>query len=93
MSLWRRGHERCMGNNIYHRLCRDNRVLLVERGRAVQMTIFDRIRLGYYLCLALGFIVGVVLTVIAYERFGEEEDEPDDDYELLDIWEEESQWE
>lgn len=54
------------------------------------MTIFDRIQLGYYLCLALGIIVGIALTVIAYERFGEAQDEPDDDYELLDIWEDET---
>lgn len=41
------------------------------------MTIFDRILLGYYLCAALGIIIGMV--IMAFARVQEEEEEDDID--------------
>ena len=31
------------------------------------MTPFERIQLGYYLCVGLGIAVGIGLTMLAYE--------------------------
>lgn len=53
------------------------------------MSLQDKILLGYFLCAALGIIVGIMLTVLAYERFGEAEEEPTDEEYLFDYWEEE----
>lgn len=53
------------------------------------MNIFERIQLGYFLCAALSMAAGIMLTVLAYERFGEAEEAEEDeiDEQLFDIWE------
>lgn len=46
------------------------------------MTIFDRVLLGYYACVALGIIIGMV--IMAFARAQEEEEE--DDIDNFDFW-------
>ncbi len=58
------------------------------------MSLQDKILLGYFLCAALGIIAGIMLTVLAYERFGEAEEAEEAEEEIDDkllFWEEDDE--
>lgn len=74
-----------MGIDIYSRLARHYRTLPLDAGRAVEVTIFDRILLGYYLCTALGLFFGIALG-IAWCKIAKVQPEEQDDIDNFDFW-------
>lgn len=48
------------------------------------MTLADKIRLGYYLCVALGILLGMIIMAIARVERGDLE--PPDDINNFDFW-------
>lgn len=46
----------------------------------MEVNIFERIQLGYYLCAALSFIAGMLVMAVAAAERGDLEEEENDDF-------------